>query len=157
MNIPPNAYSLDYMPPKPKSNPSHPSHLSYRRTQSYIANLFSFLTAHPFIAMTRMIHAIRKVMTPIETVNINIASKSWSSRVFIVSCAWIIYHQSAFQGFVFWKWESGTYTSHENHPSSHQAERRNQLGGRSTRENRLRWREVKHNVGSSTCECGSNE
>jgi hypothetical protein len=100
--MPLNACSLGCMPPKPKSKLSHPSHpkrLSYRRTQSYIADLFSFLTAHPLIAITRMIHAIRKVITPIETVNINIASKSWSSRVFIVS--WAYHHPSVFIPFYY--------------------------------------------------------
>jgi hypothetical protein len=38
--------------------------------------LFSFLTAHPLIAITKIIQAIKNVITPIETVKTNMASRS---------------------------------------------------------------------------------
>ena len=50
-----------------------------------------------------------------------------------------------------------TYTSHKNHPPSHQTERRDQLRRWSSRENTSRWAQVKQNVRSSSCERSSDK
>jgi hypothetical protein len=73
-------------PPRPIPSPIHfPTHFSssaqrlvhyatWRYTKADRA-LFSFLTAQPLIATTTMVHAIKNVITPIETVKMNIASR----------------------------------------------------------------------------------
>lgn len=50
--------------------------------------LFSFFIAHPLIATTRIIQAIRNVIRPIETVKTNIASRPFNSIDLTVSLLW---------------------------------------------------------------------
>jgi hypothetical protein len=63
----------------------HHHHATWRYAN---ADLFSLLTAQPLMATTTMIHAIKKVITPIETVKMNMASKPLASIASIQSRAY---------------------------------------------------------------------
>ena len=85
-----------------------------RQSSIYIANLPCLRKAHPFTAITRMIHAMRKLTMPIVTVKANMAFRSLYSMDETVS--WLCFIIRCAFDERLWK----TYTSHKNDAAGHQ-------------------------------------